>query len=224
MTLVRWPQDERPREKWLNRGPESLSDAELLALFLGTGRRGCSAVDLGRELLTAHGGLRGVLDASPQSLAASPGLGNARSLQLKAALELGRRYLEHTLIREPAFPDAGSVGQFLKARLRCQEREIFAVLFLDHRHRLISYRELFQGTLDSAAVYPREVVKEALRQNAAAVILSHNHPSGSPEPSQADRAITWRLRDALALVDIRVLDHIVVGEGAVVSMAGRGWL
>lgn len=224
MTLLSWPRDERPREKWLSRGPESLSDAELLALFLGTGRRGCSAVELGRELLSAHGGLRGVLDACPRALVASPGLGSARSLQLKAALELGRRYLEQTLVREPAFPDAGSVGQFLKARLRSREREIFAVLFLDHRHRLICYRELFQGTLDSAAVYPREVVKEALAQNAAAVILAHNHPSGSAEPSHADRAITWRLRDALALVDISVLDHIVVGDGAVVSMAERGWL
>ena len=224
MAISDWPADERPREKLLQRGARALSDAELLAIFLRTGRPGSTAVDLARELLEASGGLRALLDLSPQALGKLQGLGHARQALLQAALELGRRHLESGLAREEALTDPMKAGRFLMARLRNHPHEVFACLFLDNRHRLVAFEELFHGTLDGAAVYPREVLRRCMAHNAAAVILAHNHPSGVAEPSQADRSITRRLVDALALVDIRVLDHLVIGDREWVSLAERGWM
>ncbi len=222
MAIRDWPRPERPREKLLQRGVGALSDAEVLAIFLGTGVPGRSAVDLGRDLLQRHGGLRPLLEAERAELCAAPGLGDAKYALLQAALELGRRYLEAGLERGATLGGPGDTRRYLSARLRGQRREVFACLFLDNRHRVIRFEELFFGTVDGATVHPREVVRQALACNAAAVILAHNHPSGVAEPSRADTALTQRLRDALALVDIRVLDHLVVGDGEAVSMAERG--
>jgi DNA repair protein RadC len=224
MSIQDWPVTERPREKLLQQGPATLSDAELLAIFIGSGTRGTSAVDVARQLLAACGGLRPLLELERSQLCAARGLGNARYVQLQAALELGRRYLEANLKREAALTSPDRTRAFLKARLRHQPHEVFACLFLDNRHRVISFEELFTGTIDGASVHPREVVRRTLRHNAAAVIFAHNHPSGIAEPSHADRAITSRLRDALNLIDVRVLDHFVVGDAEVVSFAERGLL
>ena len=224
MRIKEWPAHERPREKLMQRGPESLSDAELLALFLRTGVRGCTAVDLARTLLTRFQDLRSLLDSGLGCLCETPGIGPAKSVQLKAALELGRRYLETSLRRDVALSSPEQTRLFLKARLRSYQHEVFACLFLDNRHRVICFEELFGGTIDGASVYPREVVKRVLHHNAAAVIFAHNHPSGVAEPSPADRAITQRLRDALGLMDVRVLDHLVIGDNEVVSFAERGLL
>ena len=224
MPITDWPVHERPREKLLARGPASLSDAELLAVFFQSGTQGRTAVDIARELLTAFGGLRPLLEAERTALCAVPGLGSARYVLLQAALELGRRYLETSLKRDAVLNSPDRTRAFLKARLRHHGREVFACLFLDNRHRVIGFEELFGGTIDGASVHPREVVKRALHHNAAALIFAHNHPSGVAEPSHADRAITVRLRDALALVDVRVLDHFVVGDTEVVSFAERGLL
>ncbi|MBI2993542.1 MAG: DNA repair protein RadC [Gammaproteobacteria bacterium] len=224
MPIRDWPVAERPREKLLQQGPASLSDAELLAIFLRTGANGRTAVDVARDLLLAFDGLRPLLDAGRAEVCAIHGLGSAKFAQLRAALELGRRYLAATLKRDTVLNSPEHTRAFLKSRLRPYSREVFACLFLDNRHRVISFDELFEGTIDGASVHPREVVKRALHHNAAAVILAHNHPSGVAEPSHADRAITLRLRDALALVDVRVLDHFVVGDAEVVSFAERGLL
>ena len=224
MRIKDWPAHERPREKLLQRGPESLSDAELLALFLRTGLRGRTAVDLARDLLNRFQGLRPLLDSALGPLCDTPGIGPAKSVQLKAALELGRRYLEATLRRDVVLASPEQTRLFLKARLRSYQHEVFACLFLDNRHRVICFEELFGGTIDGASVYAREVVKRALHHNAAAVIFAHNHPSGVAEPSPADRAITQRLREALGLMDVRVLDHLVIGDDDVVSFAERGLL
>lgn len=224
MRITDWPAQERPREKLLQRGPETLSDAELLALFLRSGLRGANAVDLARDLLIRFQGLRPLLDSPLGTLHDAPGLGPARVVQLKAALELGRRYLEATLRRDVALSSPEQTRLFLKAQLRPYQHEVFACLFLDNRHRVICFEEMFGGTIDGASVYPREVVKRALHHNAAAVIFAHNHPSGVAEPSPADRAITRRLREALTLVDVRVLDHFVVGDQEVISFAERGLL
>lgn len=224
MPITDWPASERPREKLLAQGPASLSDAELLAIFLRTGVNGKTAVDLARELLASFDGLRPLLEADRSALCAASGLKTAKYAQLQAALELGRRYLESALKRDAVLNSPDRTRAFLKARLRHHGREIFACLFLDNRHRVIGFEELFGGTIDGASVHPREVVKRALHHNAAAVIFAHNHPSGVAEPSHADRAITIRLRDALALVDVRVLDHFVVGDSEVVSFAERGLL
>ncbi len=224
MAITDWPEDERPREKLLARGPAALSDAELLAIFLRTGTRGKTAVDLARELLTDFGGLRPLLHADQQSFCSSNGLGQAKYAQLQAVLEMARRHLWETLQRGEELRNPGDTRMYLTARLRDYPYEVFASLYLDNRHRVIAFEELFRGTIDGASVHPREVVKRALHHNAAAVILAHNHPSGVAEPSRADEALTQRLKDALGLVDIRVLDHIVVGDGAVTSFAERGLL
>ncbi|MBI5041046.1 MAG: DNA repair protein RadC [Gammaproteobacteria bacterium] len=224
MSIRHWPAAERPREKLLARGPESLSDAELLAIFLRTGTTGCNAIDLGRQLLDQHGGLRAWLDLPPARLQACRGLGTATTALLLAALELGRRYLLADLQRGDVLANPDTTRRFLQARLRGYPHEVFACLFLDNRHRVIEYEALFRGTVDGASVHPREVVKAALGHNAAAVILAHNHPSGIAEPSQADLHLTRRLREALGLVDIRVLDHVVIGDGEAVSFAERGLL
>ena len=224
MSIADWPREERPREKLLARGPGVLSNAELLALFIHTGTRGYSAVDLARMALAQTQGLRGLLDLDPDRLATISGIGPARSALLKAAIELATRYLEERIRRSDALTSPAHTSQFLCARLRSRPHEVFACLFLDNRHRVISFEEMFRGTIDGASVHPREVAKRALELNAAALIAAHNHPSGVAEPSRSDRAITSRLRDALALVDVRLLDHFVIGDGEVVSFAERGWL
>jgi DNA repair protein RadC len=222
MPITDWPAAERPREKLLARGAAVLTDAELLAIFLRTGLAGRTAVDLARDLLGRFGSLRGVLRARREECAV-PGFGEAKYAQLQAALEIARRNLAEALAGRQALKDPAAVRRLLQARLRDREHEIFAALFLDNQHRVIAFDELSQGTIDGASVYPREVIKAALRHGAAAVIFAHNHPSGVAEPSSADRTLTERLKNALAQVDIRVLDHFVVGE-QVVSFAERGWI
>ena len=224
MSIRDWPAGERPREKLLARGPAALSDAELLAIFLRTGVAGRSAVDLARELLTQYGGLRRLLGAPRSAFCQGLGLGDAKYAQLQAVLEMARRHLHEELVERTTLSDPRSSASYLKAQLRDLDHEAFAALFLDTRHRVLAFEILARGTLDGASVYPREVVKRALAHGAAAVIFAHNHPSGNPEPSAADRRLTERLRDALALLDIRVLDHLVVGGGAPVSLAERGWV
>lgn len=224
MPITDWPLAERPREKLLTLGSAALSDAELLAIFLRIGCAGKSAVDLARELLNEFGGLRPLLEASQTDFCRGLGLGSAKYAQLQAVLEMARRHLSATLKAGDALTSPALVRQYLSARLRHQQREVFAVLFLDNQHRLLAYDELFYGTIDGASVYPREVVKQALSRNAAAVILAHNHPSGVAEPSHADRRITESLKAALDLVDIRVIDHMVVGDSEVISFAERGLL
>lgn len=224
MSIANWPINERPREKLLDLGPKALSDAELLAIFLRVGCVGKSAVDLARELLQQYGGLRPLLEASQNDFCKGLGLGTAKYAQLQAVLEMGRRHLSASLKEGDLLTSPNLVRDYVSAQLRHQPHEIFAVLFLDTQHRLIAYDELFYGTIDGASVYPREVVKKALARNASAVILVHNHPSGIAEPSQADHRITQRLQTALDLVDIRVVDHMVVGDKDVVSFAERGLL
>lgn len=224
MSIRTWPCEERPREKLLARGAGALSDAELLAVLLGSGSGGRDAVACARALLAAHGGLRGLLDRPPRALTALPGLGPARACALAAALELGQRHLAARLARGELLADPAAAGRYFAQRLRAREREVFALLYLDTRHRALGFEELFHGGLDGAEVHPRVVVQRALAHGAAAVIAGHNHPSGNPEPSAADHALTRRLAQALALVDIRLLDHLVIGDGPPVSLAARGLL
>jgi len=224
MHIRDWPASERPREKLLARGAGALSDAELLAIFLGSGLAGHDAVTTARQLLVAHGPLRALLELGPAQLARLPGLGPARVCALLAALELGHRHLSADLERGVALSDPNAAGRYFAQRLRGLPHEVFAAMFLDTRHRVIAFEELFRGTLDGAEVHPREVVRRALGHNAAAVIVGHNHPSGNPEPSAADRAVTARLKQALALVDLRLLDHFLIADGPPVSLAARGWV
>lgn len=224
MSIKLWPADERPREKLLLRGPSALSDAELLAIFLRTGCAGKSAVDLARELLSTFGGLRPLLEASQKEFCQGLGLGSAKYTQLQAVLEMSRRHLQANLTERDLLTSPDTVKDYLCTKLRHRHREVFAVLLLDAQNRLIKYEELFVGTLDSASVYPRDVVTAVLTEGAAGVIFAHNHPSGVAEPSHADIRITERLTRALALIDVRVLDHVVVGNGETVSFAERGLL
>jgi DNA repair protein RadC len=224
MSIRNWLPSERPREKLMENGAQSLSNAELLAVFFGTGQGGGTAVDLAHGLLAQFGSLRELLSAEREQALAGHGLGPARYCMLQAALELARRHYRETLKTGPALDSPEIARSFLLAQLRDRPYEVFCCLYLDSRHRLIAFEELFRGTIDGASVHPREVVKSALARNAAAVILAHNHPSGVAEPSQADELITQRLRDALALVDIRVLDHLVIGDGRCMSFAERGLL
>jgi len=224
MAITDWPHDERPREKLLNFGPASLSDAELLAIFLRTGVKGKTAVDLARELLVEFNGLRSLLEATQQRFCQRNGLGLAKYVQLQAVLEMSRRHLHATLQRDDVMLHPEITAQYLTARLRGHQQEVFACLFLDARHRVICYEELFYGTIDNTSVYPREVVKKTLGHNAAAIIIAHNHPSGFVEPSLADQQLTKQLQAALALVDIRILDHIIVGDGQTSSFMRLGLL
>jgi DNA repair protein RadC len=224
MSIRDWPEHERPREKLLAEGAARLTDAELLAVLFGSGCRGVSAVDLGARLLREFGCLRGLMVADHARCRATPGLGPRRYGLLQVALELSRRHFQQEMATGPALESPAATRALLVARLRDRPYEVFCCLFLDNRHRLIAFDELFRGTIDGASVHPREVVRQALHRNAAAVILAHNHPSGVAEPSQADELITLRLRDALALVDIRVLDHLIVGDSRCVSLAERGVL
>jgi DNA repair protein RadC len=219
-----WPRSERPRERLLERGPTAVSDGELLAVLLGSGVSGRNAAELARELLERWGGLPGLLGASAGELATADGVGPARAARLAAAVELGRRYLAAPYVERSPLEAPGDAARYFGARLVDLPHEVFSCLFLDARHRLIRYEELFRGTIDGATVYPREVVKRALQYNAAAVIVGHNHPSGVSEPSDADRSITLKLAKALALVEIRLLDHVVVSRGGHVSLAERGMI
>lgn len=224
MSLKALPLAERPREKLLCHGAEYLSDAELLALFLRTGMRGRSVLELSRQLLADFGSLRRLLGASVHRFCAEPGLGEAKYAQLQASMEMARRVLDEPLAAGEPLQSPADTRRYLKSRLVTRPHEVFACLFLDNRHRIISYDEMFFGTIDGAAVYPREVVRRALDHNAAALILAHNHPSGVAEPSTADISLTKRLRQALELVDVRVLDHMIVGYEGVTSLAERGLL
>jgi DNA repair protein RadC len=222
MSISEWPEDERPREKLLDRGAAALTDAELLAIFLRTGVAGKSAVDLARDLLSEFRGLKGLLSADESSFCQAKGLGRAKFAHLQAVVEMSRRYLLEEAKDRDLLSSPDAARDYLKSRLAGYPHEVFACLFLDNRHRLIEYEELFRGTIDGASVHPREVVRRALRANAAAVIFAHNHPSGVAEPSQSDLRITQRLKDALGLVEVRVLDHVIIGDGQGTSLAERG--
>jgi len=224
MSIRHWPNAERPREKLLERGAQALSDAELLALLLGSGTRGRSAVELARKLIAEFGSLRNLLTAEAARCLAQTGIGPARYAILNAAIELARRHFREALRLGPALTAPEATRTFLLAQLRDRPYEVFCCLYLDNRHRLIAFEELFRGTIDRAGVHPREVLRQTLTHNAAAVILAHNHPSGVLEPSQADELITRRLRDALALVDVRVLDHLIIGDGHCYSFSEHGLL
>jgi DNA repair protein RadC len=224
VTIRDWLEQERPREKLLTKGAAYLSDAELLAIFLRTGVKGVSALDLARSLLKHFGGLRGILESGLSEFCLQRGLGPCKYAQLQAVQELAQRHLLENLQREDTLTSVRLSRLYVKSKLRACHREVFLCLFLDSQHRVIAQEELFQGSIDSAAVYPREVLSRAFYHNAAALIFAHNHPSGVAEPSEADIAITRRLKSALDLVDIKTLDHLVVGDGAVTSMAERGWL
>jgi len=224
MAIRDWPALERPREKLLQRGAQALSDAELLALLLGSGTRGRSAVELARSLIAEFGSLRSLLTAQAPRCLAQSGIGPARYAILNAAVELARRHFGETLRLGPALSTPDATRNFLTAQLRDRPYEVFCCLYLDNRHRLIAFEELFRGTIDRAGVHPREVLRQTLVHNAAALILAHNHPSGVLEPSQADELITRRLKEALALVDVRVLDHFIIGDGHCYSFSEAGLL
>lgn len=223
MSIIDWPVSERPREKLIERGPEALSDAELLAIFLRTGAQGISAVELARKLLAEHGNLKNLLAASREEFCRSKGLGQAKYAQLQATLEMARRHLFENIQQKDVLCCPQDTRNYLMAQLQGYPHEVFAVLFMDNRNQIISFEKMFFGTIDGASVYPREVVRTALQKNAAAVIFAHNHPSGVAEPSKADEQITQRLKEALALIDVRVLDHMVIGD-SVTSFAERGLL
>ena len=222
MTPKDLPADQRPREKLLQRGPGALADGELLALLLRTGLAGQGVFVLAQQLLDRFGGLAGLLGATDANLKAVKGLGPAKRAELLAVMEIARRAIAQPLRTSPVFESPQQVKDYLALQLGGLPHEVFAVLFLDHQHRLLQLEEMFRGTLAQTSVYPREVVRRALDLNAGAVILAHNHPSGLAEPSRADEYLTQTLKGALALVDVRVLDHLVVGQGQVVSMAERG--
>ncbi|BCX71216.1 MULTISPECIES: RadC family protein [Pseudomonas] len=224
MSIRDWPAAERPREKLLEQGPASLSDAELLAIFLRTGVSGKSAVDLARHLLGRFGSLRSLLEADLTAFSTQLGLGPAKFAQLQAVLEMSRRHLAERLRHKPALENPHAVREYLKAMLRHEPHEVFGCLFLDSKHQVLTFEALFRGSIDNTSVHPREVVKRALAHNAAALILCHNHPSGNSTPSQADRSLTKRLQKALELIDVRVLDHFIIGDGDPLSMAEYGWM
>jgi DNA repair protein RadC len=221
MSIKDLPLDARPREKLLTRGPQALSDVELLAILLRTGMAGKNVFQLSEELLGPDG-IAGLLNASVQSLQMVKGLGPAKQAELLAVFELARRALSQRLKEREAFHTPGAVKQYLQLQLAHKNHEVFAVLFLDNQNRMLAMEELFRGTLSQTSVYPREVVMRALHHQAAAVVLSHNHPSGSVQPSRADEHLTQTLKASLALVDVRVLDHIIVGQGQALSMAEQG--
>jgi DNA repair protein RadC len=224
VAITDWPEGERPREKLLERGAGALSHAELLAVFLRTGIRGKSAVDLGRDLLGRFGSLGALFAATDNEIAALPGVGPAKCAQLRAAFELARRALEGDAREGEVLASPQAVRRYLQYTLAHRPHEVFAAVWLDAQHRVLEFQELFAGTLTQTSVYPREVVKHALGRNAAAVIFAHNHPSGVAEPSQSDRVLTETLKRALDLVDVKVLDHFVVGREAAMSFAERGLL
>lgn len=222
MSITDWPAGERPREKLLERGASALSDAELLAIFLRTGVTGKSAVDLARELMQQFGTLTNLFAASKEEFCTIHGMGQAKYVQLQAVLEMSRRALQEEMRSGDALNSPRAVREYLQLSLRTRQQEVFVALFLDAQHRVIASEELFQGTLTQTSVYPREVVKRALHHNAAAVIFAHNHPSGVAEPSQSDQLLTDALKQALQLVDVRVLDHFIVAGAGCLSFAEKG--
>lgn len=222
MAITDWPTQERPRERLLEQGAHALSDAELLAIFLRTGMSGKSAVDLARELLQSFGSLTALSHASVDAFCAVPGLGPAKYAQLQAVMEMARRALKEQAKQRDALTSPQAVRDYLRLQLGSREYEVFMAVFLDTQNRVIAMEELFRGSLRETSVYPREVVKRALHLNASALIFAHNHPSGVAEPSRADESITQALKQALALVDVRVLDHFIVAVGGGVSLAERG--
>lgn len=224
MGIADWPDDQKPREKLLQRGADSLTDAELLAILLRTGVKGKSAVDLGRELVERFGGVHGLLGAQAKAIQQTPGLGTAKAAQLLAALAVAKRALESEVRQRDNLNSPAAVRDYLRLTLRNREREIFIAVYLDAQNRMLGVEELFQGTLTQTSVYPREVVRLGLRYNAAAVIFAHNHPSGLAEPSRADELLTQALKQALALVDVKVLDHFIVAGNSALSFAERGLL
>ena len=224
MAITDWPLHERPRERLHALGAGSLADAELLAILLRTGIKGKSAVDVARQLLGRFGSVSALLEAGADNLTQTPGLGSAKLAQLQAALELARRALREEISSRDALSSPRAVRDYLRLALAGREQEVFVVLLLDAQHRVIASEELFRGTLTQTSVYPREVVKCALKHNAAAVIFAHNHPSGVAEPSHADEILTRSLKAALALVDIQVLDHFIVAGSRTMSFAERGLL
>ncbi len=224
MSIKKLPSATRPREKLLALGPQALADVELLALLLRTGLAGTGVLDLAQSLLERFGGLAGLLGADARQLAGVKGLGPAKRAELAAVFEIARRALGEQLAVAPVFDNPTAVKQFAALAIGALGFEVFAVLFLDNQHRLLKHEEMFRGTLTQTSVYPREVVRRALELNSAAVVFAHNHPSGTAEPSRADEFLTQSLKAALQLVDVRVLDHLVVGRGEVVSFAERGLL
>ena len=224
MAIKDWPEGERPRERLLAHGAQALSDAELLAVFLRTGTPGRSAIEVGREALARFGGLTALFAAERDELSQVQGLGPAKFAQLQAVFELARRALKEDVRRDDALSSPSKVRDYLSLTLGHLEHEVFVALFLDAQNRLLASEELFRGSLTQTSVYPREVVKRALRANAAAIIFAHNHPSGVAEPSRADELLTANLKSALALVDVRVLDHLIVAGRSIVSFAERGLL
>lgn len=224
MAITDWPEGERPREKLLSQGSQALSDAELLAIFLRVGVVGKSAVDLARDLLTQFGSLNGIFYATRDALTAVHGMGDSKYVQVQAIFEMARRALSEQMRQRDALTSPQQVRDYLCLKLGGMTREVFVVLFLDAQNRVMAQEELFAGTLTQTSVYPREVVKRALHHNSAAVIFAHNHPSGVAEPSRADESLTKALKDALALVDVRVLDHFVIAGNAALSFAERGLL
>ena len=224
MAITDWPEEQRPRERLVKHGAQVLSDAELLAIFLRVGVKGKSAVDLGREMITRFGSINGLFSAGLAEFSSINGLGLAKYAQLQATLELARRSLTEELQVGDLLGSPQAVRQYLQLILNNKQHESFAVLFLDVKNRLITGKEMFRGTLTQTSVYPREIVKEALAQNAASVILAHNHPSGTPEPSAADRSLTQALKQALGLIDVRILDHFVVAGDQLYSFAEHGHL
>ena len=218
------PADQRPREKLQARGPAALADAELLAVLLRTGYKGCGVLTLAQQVLERCGGFAGLLNAEANKLKAIKGLGPAKRAELLAVMETARRALAQQMAAAPVFDSPGRVKEYLGLQLAGRPQEVFAVLFLDAQHRLLRLEEMFHGTLTQTSVYPREVLRRALTLNAGAVVLAHNHPSGVAEPSRADEYLTQTLKTALQMIDVRVLDHIIVGQGQVVSMAERGLL
>lgn len=224
MTITQWPETERPREKLLVHGAAILSDAELLAIFLRTGTRGLTAVDMARSLLADYGSLSRLLSSSLDEFQAKPGLGAAKYAQLMASKELARRALSEEMKLTDALTSPQAVRDYLRLAIGGRDVEVFVVMFLTAQNRIISVEEVFKGTLTETRVYPREILKRCLAHNAASVIIAHNHPSGVAEPSQADRQLTEMLKKALLLVDIRLLDHFVVASHGMTSFAERGWL
>lgn len=224
MSIKNWPESERPREKLLLHGAATLSDAELLAIFLRTGIKGKNALELARDLLIHFGDLRQILTASQENMCRARGLGIAKYVQLQAVLEMAKRHYATELKRSDILCSSESTREYLRSVLRDEVIEKFGALLLDNRHRVIEYITLATGTLNQATVHPREVVRLALEKNAAALIFAHNHPSGIAEPSHADKRLTLRLTEALALIDIKVLDHFIIGDGECTSFAERGLL
>jgi DNA repair protein RadC len=224
MTIRDWPADDRPREKLISKGAEALSDAELVAILIRTGMRGRTAVDLARDALSRCGSMTALLYAELDTLKLIRGLGNAKYAQIHAVLEMSRRALRETLDRGAALSSPQAVRDYLRLKLQGRPHEVFVGVFLDAQNRVLAVEELFRGTLTQTSVFPREIVKRALHHNAAAIIFAHNHPSGVAEPSRADEALTQTLKHTLALVDVKVLDHFVVGGDAAMSFAERGLL